>query len=75
MGTGGYSKGSDRLMSPAIPGDGWKRSDSGETRARTKVSQTIMVKDALFHTKKKNRSKPYKDGRRVEMLSELVATS
>ena len=30
------------------PGDGWRRSDSGETRAGTKASKTILVKDALF---------------------------
>ena len=62
-------------MSPAIPGDGWKRSYSGETRAGTKASKTIMVKDALFPYQKEKSFKPYKEGRRVEMLSELVATS
>ena len=30
------------------PGDGWRRSDSGETRAGTKASRTILVKDALL---------------------------
>ena len=62
-------------MSPTILGDGWKRSDSGETRAGTKASKTIMVKDSLFPYQKEISFKPYKEGRRVEMLSELVATS
>ena len=30
------------------PGDGWRRSDSGETREGTKASKTILGKDALL---------------------------
>jgi hypothetical protein len=30
------------------PGDGWRRSDSGETREGTKASKTILRKDALL---------------------------
>ena len=42
------SRGSNRLMSPAIPGDGWGRSGSGGTRARPEVTGNITAKYALL---------------------------
>ena len=59
------------------PGDGWRRSDSGEARVGTKASKTILVKDALFPYQKEKivQNLIRKEGRRVEMLSELVATN
>ena len=42
-------RGSDGLMSPAIPGDGRERSGSGETQARPKATGLMIDKHALVH--------------------------